>query len=254
MKSSDQNKYDMEQELLPWIQACFLFVRTFYVRVPLEIFMKLLEQKEEVHINEEELIRISADIPPDLRLCEISDDYVISPDIFEDPDFFREILCLQGDRDYYIPSYSEIRELSEEGCLIRKKPYEEMQEFLVGKVHMEENQAHDLLTDVWQMIVLENDLNGILQWFLEQIPLEDDSRLQEAISLYMPMYESTNMACNRGFAPVDMPGPSMKPEGIPITVPGNSRAAKVLREAIPGIRKMSFELDLDGDPDELPIE
>jgi len=254
MKTPDQEPFTKEHDLLPWIQACFLFVQTFYVRVPLEIFMKLLEQKEDVHINEEELIRISADIPSDLRLCEISDDYVVSPDIFEDPDFFREILYLQGDRDYYIPSYAEIRELSEEGCLIRKKPYEEMRAFLVGKVHMEENQAHDLLTDLWQMIVLENDLNGILQWFLEQIPLDDDSRLQEAISLYMPLYECTNMACNRGFAPVDMPGPSMKPEGISITVPGSGRAARVLGGNTPGIRKMSFELDLDGDSDELIIE
>ena len=216
--------------------------------------MKLLEQKEGFHITEEELCRISESLPPDLKICGISDGYVVSPDIFEDPDFFREILYLQGDRDYYIPSFAEIRELSEEGCLIRKKPYGEMQEFLVSKAHMGESQAQGLLTDLWQMIVLENDLNGILQWFLGQITLDDDSRLQEAINLYMPLYESTNMACNRGFAPVDMPGPAIKPEGIPITVPGSSRAAKVLGEAIPGIRKMSFELDLDGDSDELPIE
>ncbi len=253
MKLTDHGQFSIEHEIVPWIQACFLFARTFYMRVPLEIFKKLLEQKEGFHLTEEELCRISANIPSELRICEISDEYVTAPDIFEDPDFFREILYLQGDRDYYIPSYSEIMELWEEGCLIRKKPYQKMEEFLVEKISMEEKKAQSLLMDLWQMIVLENDLNGILQWFLEQVALNDKSRLQEVIDLYMSMYESTNMACFRGYAPIDLPAQAMKPEGIPITVPGSGRVLKVLNQTTPGIRKMNFELDLDGDPDELPI-
>ena len=261
-----------EDDKVQWIQSCFLFVQTFYLRAPMEVFIKVLERKKGFHINEDELRDISVSIPPDLRICEIIEDYVVALEIHEDPDFFREILYLQGDKDYYIPSYDEIVELAENGCLINKKAYENMSDFLIRKVHIEEKQSKSLLTELWEMIVLAmaNDLQAPLQWFLDQISLHDNGDnddigdagygglLQEAIDRYMTLYNSTNLPCNRGYAVVDLPRKDLKPGSasgdVPVITPGGRRGAKLPKEAAPGIRKMSFELDLDGDSDEFLLE
>ena len=261
-----------ENDKVQWIQSCFLFVQIFYLRVPLEVFMKLLERRTGFHISEEELRDISVSIPPDLRICEIIEDYVVALEIHEDPDYFRGILYLQGDRDYYIPTYDEIVELTENGCLVNKKAYEDMSDFLIRKVHIEEKQSKSLLTELWEMIVLvmANDLQAPLQWFLDQIALHDNGDnedtgdagygglLQEAIDLYMTVYNSTNLPCNRGYAAVDMPRKNLKPGSasgdVPVIMPGVRRVAKLPKEAAPGIRKMSFELDLDGDSDVFLLE
>ena|GEM_PF-6472141 len=269
-----------DEDKVQWIQTCFLFVQIFYLRVPLEVFMKVLERRSGFRISEEELRDISASIPSDLRICEIIEDYVVASEIYQDPDFYREILYLQGDRDYYIPTYDEIMELAENGCLIHKKAYEELSDFLIRKVHMEEKQSKSLLTDLWEMIVLvfANDLQGPLQWLLDQIDQialhvnRADGLLQEAIDLYMTVYNSTNMPCNRGYAAVDMPRRALRPGNAPGNMPGNAPGnvsgnvpvimagsrrgvkARLPKEGAPGIRKMSFELDLDGDSDEFLLE
>lgn len=249
----DQKQFAREHDKVLWIQSCYFFVETFYVRAPLEIFMKLLERKKGFHIKEEELRNISMNIPLDLKICEIIDDYVVAMDIFDDPDYFREILYRQGDKDYYIPTYDEIIELAEEGCLIHKKPYQDMKRFLIRRAHVPEEQSNDLLMELWEMIVLDDDVHGPLQWLLEQVVTDGESMLREVINLYMTVYNSTNMPSNRGYAPMDMPIPVMKPGSMPTIIPGSSHAAKLLKEAAPGIRKMGFEVDLDGDSDEIPI-
>ena len=78
MRSDDRRHFATEYEKMQWVQSCFMFARTFYVRVPLEVFMKLLAQREDFHISEKELYEISAKITPDSKICEISDGYVIA--------------------------------------------------------------------------------------------------------------------------------------------------------------------------------
>lgn len=249
----DQKQLAKEHDVVQWIQSCFMYVEMFYLRAPLDIFMKLLKQKKGFRISEEKLRDISAEIPIDLKICEIIDDYVVALNIFDDPDYARYILQLQGDKEYYIPSYYEVRELEENGCLISKRPYQNMKKFLIRKGHFQEVEATNLLIELWEMIVLDDDIHGTLQWFLEQITLDDENLLGEVVDLFMTLCNSTNLPSNRGYAPVEMPGPLIKPGQTPIIVPGSSNAAKMLKEAAPGIRKMGFEVDLDGDSDEIPI-
>ena len=252
-KKIDQKRFAKEHDKVLWIQSCYLFVETFYLRAPLEIFMKLLGRKKGFRVKEEELQNISINIPLDFKICEIIDDYVVALGIFTDPDYFREILYRQGDKDYYIPTYDEIIELAEEGCLVHKKPYQDMKRLLIRRAHVPEEQSNDLLMELWEMIVLDDDVHGPLQWLLEQIVVDGESMLREVIDLYMTLFNSTNMPSNRGYAPIDMPKPVMRPGSMPTIIPGSSHAAKLLKEAAPGIRKMGFEVDLDGDSDEIPI-
>ena len=128
-----------------------------------------------------------------------------------------------------------------------------MKRFLIRRAHVPAEQSNEMLMELWEMIALDDDLHGPLQWLLEQIAVDGESMLKEVINLYMTLYNSTNMPSNRGYAPVDMPGPVMRPGSMPTIIPGSSRAAKLLKEAAPGIRKMGFEVDLDGDSDEIPI-
>ena len=248
----DQEELRKRHEVVWWIEACLFYVDMLYLKAPLDIFMKLLERKKGFHISREELEGICLRMPAEIMSCIIDDDYVFSLKLLSHPDEYESILEMQGGKDYYIPTHAEILELAENYCLISGKPYRDLEQFLIRKIHMDAEEANLLLAELWEKIALGDDFMETLHWFVEEIILEGEDQLRELLDLLMEVSNHTNMTCNRGFTPkILREATPMK--GLPTIVPGSSHAAEMLKEAEAEIQKMGFKLDLDSNADEIPV-
>ena len=125
--------------------------------------------------------------------------------------------------------------------------------FLMTDMKMSHDEAENLLMDLWDRITMEDDLHGIMQWFWDQFEFENEAQVNKIVSLFMSLTNGTNLTINRGYAPSEMPRPVLKPGQMPTIVPGSSKAAKMLSEAMPELQKMGFGVDLDSNADMVPV-
>lgn len=100
---------------------------------------------------------------------------------------------------------------------------------------------------------MEDDPHGVMQWFWDQLEFENDARVNKVVSIYMRLTNSTNLLANRGYAPVDMPRPVLKPGQMPTIVPEISNTAKMLSKAMPKLQKMGFGVGLYSNATMVPV-
>lgn len=247
----DIDEFNRKHSDINWMMKCFHFVRTLYGTAPVDVLIELLETKKNWHMDIDDLIELSHSVPIDLSICEFIDDMVVDLEYAVNPEELRYLLKEQGDKDFYIPTYEEINELADTACIISKKPYQDLKKALVNKVGLEAKEAEITLMELWHKIAIEDDPHGTMNWFMNEIVFDSEKQVQEIINLYMAVCNSTNMLVNRGYAPIDMPHPPIKPGQMPTIVPGSTKAARMLTKVAPFINEKGFELDLSAD--EYPV-
>ena len=248
----DHDKFSAYREKASWVWKCICWAENMYVYTPEDILLKVINGKKKMHMTPEELIDIFDHLPDELLNTFRFEDVYIERIYLHNRDSLENLRMAQGDKDYYIPTASEVEEYFQTGALLSKKPYQDMMKFLMADMKMSHEEAEDLLMDLWDMITMEDDPHGTMQWFWDQFEFENEAQVNKVVSLYMPLTNGTNLPINRGYAPSDMPRPVLKPGQMPTIVPGSSHAAKMLSEAMPELQKMGFGVDLDSNADTVP--
>ncbi len=92
-----------------------------------------------------------------------------------------------------------------------------------------------------------------MQWFFDDLQIKDQRQLAKLVDVYNETSNNTRMLQNRGYKPVEILPTQFAGGRMPTIVPGSSHAAQMLSEAAPQIRKMGFDVDIDGNADTLPV-
>ena len=252
-KEFDHEKFEIYRERASWVWKCLRWTEYMYGYTPEDIFLKLINTKKKMHMTSEELREIFDHFPEDMLSTLCIEDAYIERNYIGNKNASEALRRAQGDKDFYIPSADEVDEYYRTGALLSHKPYQEMRKFLVGDMEMDEDEAEDLLLDLWDKLTMENDPHGVMRWFWDQFEFTDEAQVKKVVSLYMPLCNGTNLLVNRGYAPADMPRPVLKPGQMPTIVPGSSNAAQMLSEAMPELKKMGFSVDLDANATSVPV-
>ena len=113
----------------------------------------------------EELVDIFDHFPDELLNTFRFEDVYIESIYLHNRDSLENLRIAQGEKEYYIPTASEVEEYFRTGALLSKKPYQDMMKFLMTDMKMSHDEAEDLLMDLWDMITMEDDPHGVMQWF-----------------------------------------------------------------------------------------
>ena len=167
---------------------------------------------------------------------------------------FKLLLTEQANKDYYIPTVSQIEELHLNGILDENEAYKEMETFLNNKLKIDKMISKMIICLLWDWLSQEEDTNDNLQKFLELIGhtanYEDDIR--EILDLYTNCANNTRTIFNRGYTPNELAEKyKSKYKGLPTITAGSSHAAELLRQASPEIEKMGFKVDLNSNADSI---
>ena len=249
----DHDKFSAYREKASWVWKCIYWADNMYVYTPEDILLKVVNSKKKIHMTPEELSDIFDHFPDELLNTFRIEDFYIESKYAHNIDSLKNLRMAQGDKDFYIPTASEVDEYFRTGALLSKKSYQDMMKFLMTDMKMSHDEAENLLMDLWDRITMEDDLHGIMQWFWDQFEFENEAQVNKIVSLFMSLTNGTNLTINRGYAPSEMPRPVLKPGQMPTIVPGSSKAAKMLSEAMPELQKMGFGVDLDSNADMVPV-
>ncbi len=237
-----------------WVWKCLHWTEEMYGYTPIEKFLDVCNIKKGFRIKRDELIRIFDRFPMDQLWTIRIDDIFLSLIYAEDKDELYSLRAMQADKDFYIPAVSEVEELFDTLALLSGKPYQDMLAFMKKRLHMPDSGAKDILHELWNKVAADDDPHDTMQWFWDQLVLDDESLVNEVMQLYTSLTNGTRMRVNRGHTPNEMVK-RMKfgSRNVPVITAGSSEAAAMLAEVAPQIRQMGFEVDLDSNADRISV-
>ncbi len=98
---------------ISYLLCCLRVVRILYGIAPMSVLQNLLEQNPAVHMTEDEIRTAIADFPPEFRKYVVVKNTIYNIELYPDDRGLREA---QDDKEFYIPTLKEIRELGTAGC------------------------------------------------------------------------------------------------------------------------------------------
>lgn len=237
-----------------WVWKCLYWTEEMYGFTPIGKFLDVINVKKGFRMTDKELLEIFDHFPLD-RLWTVRGEDIFVSAVFADNDKAVEyLLSRQAGKDYYLPSVSEVEELYDTGALLSDPAYQDMKMFMTDEMMLPDDEAEDILYELWDKIAIEDDFHDAMQWFWNQFEFQGEEQVQKIISLYMPLANGTRMRMNRGHKPDEiLTDMKFGPGNMPTIVPGSTHAAKMLAEAEPQIRQMGFGLDLDSNASTIPV-
>lgn len=226
-----------------WVWKCLCWAEGMYITTPEDIFLKVVNKKKNMRVTAGELREIFDNFPPDCKNVLRIDNFYIDSEYAYNLNALAAIHARQADKDYYIPSIAEVEEFFETGALLSHKPYQDMLRFLTGDMKMKRDEAEDLLYETWIRSASDESPTKTMQWLFGELVFDGEEQLNKAVQLFTNLSNATNLPINRGYAPADMPHQALKPGQMPKIVPGSKAMAKMLKEGLPEIRDLGFDVD-----------
>lgn len=235
-----------------WVRKCIHWADRLCGVVPKDVFLKIVNTRKSLRMTEDELIEIYNRIPVIFKDLLLLDGSFVSTILVGNKDYFEGLLEDQADKPYYVPTEKEIEELFASDSLLSKKSYQNLFKYLVNDMKFGRQKAKELLQDLWDKIVEEDDMQGTIEWFLNNFSLQNEKDANNLMGQFREVVNNTNRLQNRGFTPSALPKLGYTRGQMPTIVPGSSRAAEALADAEPQLSQMGFKLDLDGNSKEIP--
>ena len=246
-------KVNTPRQKASWLWKCLNWVQFLYGYAPYDVVLKLANAKKGLKFSMEQLSEMYDNLPHDLLYVYKLSEYFISDIYVDNLEALEDLRDQQANKDYYIPSETEIDEFFDTMALISDPAYQKMIRFMVDYLEMDEDEAVFLASDLWTELSDSDDLNDTMQWFLDSVPLKNQDQLAKLVDVYNETSNNTRMLQNRGYKPVEILPMEFSGGRMPTIVPGSSHAAKMLAQAAPQMRQMGFGVDVDGDSVEMPV-
>ena len=253
-KKVRNKKFETYRKRASWVWKCLHWTEGMYGFTPIENFLDVINTKKGFRMTETELIEIFDHFPEDRLLTIRFDDIFLETGLAVNEESMIHLRKCQGNKDYYIPSVSEVEEFFQTEALLSAPVYQKAKRYLINNLHTSEEDAEEILLVLWEKITTEDDLHGTIQWFLNQFSFESDSQVQKAIDLLMSVINGTRSRNNRGHTPEEIPlNKRFGPGNMPVITAGSSHAAELLAQAAPDIKRMGFGLDLESNAANLQV-
>lgn len=233
-----------------WVWKCLYWAEEMYVRTPMDIMIQLVNTKKSMKISKAELIEIYENFPKTCLWTELLYDNFLNSDYIGEKEELEDLLNMQADKDFYIPSSGEIEEYYETDALLSGKEYRDMKTFLQNNMSLSNHEVSLLLSVLWSRISGDFDTFETFEWFMELFQFESDAQMHKLVALYNDLSNSTRMLIHRGHKPSEIHKMKKTASGkTPILLGGSPKVAKMIREAMPELQRMGYGLDLESNFD-----
>jgi hypothetical protein len=239
-----------------WLLACFAAASYLYGAVPAHVMVKVFNQRKGLHTDKRTLIEDYERILESYKEFILIDDMFIHEELLED-DNYLHLMKHQGDKDYYIPTVDEIKDIARYGFITKEPAIEELTKYFTHQLGMDGAEAKQLGRVIWHEINEGSEMSDIIELINERgICFNKQDDIYEFIHILNNLWNHTRMLINRGFKPIELLGDEKKrpsPGKMPTIVPGSSTAAKLLMEGREHIEKLGFPIDFDSNAKEIPV-
>lgn len=235
-------EFDENRAKIKWVKQCIKYLVYYYGVIPLNEFEKVVRQNHKYKLTTKELEDI---INNYIDKATIIDKLVMDVD-YKDGEYNNVMRWQGAEKSYYIPSYDEVDFFDRHYAYMFSKYEVKMVEFL-DKIS-ELSNAEIAVINMQKMIYSECDIKEIIDT-LEgyDIFFENESQIQQFITLLHDMYNNTRMMINKGHTPSEIVAerPHFSKGVFPTIVAGSSEMAKMLEKDREMIEDMGFKVDLE---------
>lgn len=260
----DDKAFQLKQCRKGWLVKCIHFFIQYYEIAPIEVIYEMYRQKVKDSIDE--MIEILWEMPVDIvESCLFTMDKLgmegwpkenplysekgifVHLQLFENEEF-DYLLRQQMDKDFYIPSVQQIDEICRIGYEASSSAYKKLESFFIKKLKFSYEQAVTGCLQVWANSYEGESPSKIINKMTEANIEFEEKMINELLELLVAAHNNTRMKENRGYKPSEM-ARKMPIDKMPIIVPASSKAATILKDAVPQLQAMGVPVDLNGNTD-----
>ena len=260
----DDKAFQLKQCRKGWLVKCIHFFIQYYEIAPIEVIYEMYRQKVKDSIDE--MIEILWEMPVDIvESCLFTMDKLgmegwpkenplysekgifVHLQLFENEEF-DYLLRQQMDKDFYIPSVQQIDEICRIGYEASSSAYKKLESFFIKKLKFSYEQAVTGCLQVWANSYEGESPSKIINKMTEANIEFEEKMINELLELLVAAHNNTRMKENRGYKPSEMA--RKRPiDKMPTIVPASSKAATILKDAVPQLQAMGVPVDLNGNTD-----
>ena len=260
----DDKAFQLKQCRKGWLVKCIHFFIQYYEIAPIEVIYEMYRQKVKDSIDE--MIEILWEMPVDIvESCLFTMDKLgmegwpkenplysekgifVHLQLFENEEF-DYLLRQQMDKDFYIPSVQQIDEICRIGYEASSSAYKKLESFFIKKLKFSYEQAVTGCLQVWANSYEGESPSKIINKMTEANIEFEEKMINELLELLVAAHNHTPMKENRGYKPSEM-ARKMPIDKMPTIVPASSKAATILKDAVPQLQAMGVPVDLNGNTD-----
>lgn len=260
----DDKAFQLKQCRKGWLVKCIHFFIQYYEIAPIEVIYEMYRQKVKDSIDE--MIEILWEMPVDIvESCLFTMDKLgmegwpkenplysekgifVHLQLFENEEF-DYLLRQQMDKDFYIPSVQQIDEICRIGYEASSSAYKKLESFFIKKLKFSYEQAVTGCLQVWANSYEGEAPSKIINKMTEANIEFEEKMINELLELLVAAHNNTRMKENRGYKPSEM-ARKMPIDKMPTIVPASSKAATILKDAVPQLQAMGVPVDLNGNTD-----
>lgn len=260
----DDKAFQLKQCRKGWLVKCIHFFIQYYGIAPIEVIYEMYRQKVKDSIDE--MIGMLWEMPVDIvESCLFTMDKLgmegwpkenplysekgifVHLQLFENEEF-DYLLRQQMDKDFYIPSVQQIDEICRIGYEASSSAYKKLESFFIKKLKFSYEQAVTWCLQVWANSYEGESPSKIINKMTEANIEFEEKMINELLELLVAAHNNTRMKENRGYKPSEM-ARKMPIDKMPTIVPASSKAATILKDAVPQLQAMGVPVDLNGNTD-----
>ena len=260
----DDKAFQLKQCRKGWLVKCIHFFIQYYEIAPIEVIYEMYRQKVKDSIDE--MIEILWEMPVDIvESCLFTMDKLgmegwpkenplysekgifVHLQLFENEEF-DYLLRQQMDKDFYNPSVQQIDEICRIGYEASSSAYKKLESFFIKKLKFSYEQAVTGCLQVWANSYEGESPSKIINKMTEANIEFEEKMINELLELLVAAHNNTRMKENRGYKPSEM-ARKMPIDKMPTIVPASSKAATILKDAVPQLQAMGVPVDLNGNTD-----
>ena len=260
----DDKAFQLKQCRKGWLVKCIHFFIQYYGIAPIEVIYEMYRQKVKCSIDE--MIEMLWEMPVDIvESCLFTMDRLgmkgwpkedplysekgifVHLQLFENEEF-GYLLRQQMDKDFYIPSAQQIDEICRIGYEASSSEYKKLESFFIKKLRLPYEQAVTWCLQVWANSYEGESPSKIINKMTEANIEFEEKMINELLELLVVAHNNTRMKENRGYKPSEM-ARKMPVDKMPTIVSTSSKAAAILKDAVPQLQAMGVPVDLNGNTD-----
>lgn len=253
------NDFKNLRKRISWLVACFDVATWFYGAVPLDVMVKVFNQRNGLKTDKHLLLEDYKKIPKGKKDFYQINNLFVHRNLLKNDNYIH-LMRDQGNKDYYIPTEDEIKDITSNGFISNDPDIKELFIYFVHHLEIADEEAIVLNRTIWQEINAGAEINDIFDIINEkEICFNSQNDLNEFILILNKLWNNTRMLLNRGFKPSELFREEKKhlspfsPGNMPTIIPGSSAAAKLLMESKEHIEKLGFPIDFDSNAKEVPV-
>lgn len=194
--------FDEDRKKVSYVMLCLKTAALLYEVTPMSILIKLIKQNSEIDIDVNEIHLIIEKLPPEINEYFIKDDTLYVESLYNNS---KNILEIQGQNDYYIPTLEEIYIYGKYGYDEDLEESINLYNLLLNDFELEEDEAEILTRIIQIQLSAGESIEKIVKQIVESgvmIPNETVGKL--LISSLIDLSLNVRKVDNRGHKDIEL--------------------------------------------------